>query len=249
MIIIKKLKLFSILIIIIIIGSSCSSIFESDNISDVNTNSKISNISNENDSKDNSEEVSINKNNDINNENDFEENSKLEFILPKEKQDYFKEVDITFINSYQDDFTYPIDAISLEEPLTISVMLPTHVNPTNATVDTIGGYEVKGINPTTGDDSIIIISGLYKISDLMPFNENLSPFFRFFNKGDFDSVANYGTMRIKTLNNLEGILYLLDNDNCYVYLKVNDYILRMTISDNNERSSTLLYIMQSVKIK
>lgn len=228
MIIIKKLKLFSILIIIIIIGSSCSSIFESDNISDVNTNSKISNISNE---------------------NDFEENSKLEFVLPKEKQDYFKEVDITFINSYQDDFTYPIDAISLEEPLTISVMLPTHVNPTNATVDTIGGYEVKGTNPTTGDDSIIIISGLYKISDLMPFNENLSPFFRFFNKGDFDSVANYGTMRIKTLNDLEGILYLLDNDNCYVYLKVKDYILRMTISDNNERSSTLFYIIQSVKIK
>lgn len=83
----------------------------------------------------------------------------------------------------------------------------------------------------------------------MPFNENLSPFFRYFNKGDFDSVANYGTMRIKTLNNLEGILYLLDNDSCYVYLKVKDYILRMTISDNNERSSTLFYIIQSVKIK
>lgn len=227
-IIIKKLKLFSILIIIIIIGSSCSLIFESDNISDVNTNSKISNISDENDS---------------------EENRKLEFILPENMQDYFKEVDITFKNSYQDDFTYPTGAISLEEPLTISVMLPTHVNPSNAIVDTIGGYVTEGKNPTTGDNSIIIISGLYKISDLMPFNENLSPFFRFFNKGDFDSVSNYGTIRIKTLNDLEGILYLLDNDSGDVYLKVKDYILKMTISDNNERSSTLFYIIHSVKIK
>lgn len=219
--------------------------FGSDDIPDANLNS-----SNKNNPEENVKEV-INKNDETNisYENDYEENAELEFVLPKEKQDYFKEVDITFINSYQDDFTYPIDAISLEEPLTISVMLPTHVNPTNATVDTIGGHVVKGTNPTTGDDSIIVISGLYKISDLMPFNENLSPFFRFFNKGDFDSVANYGTIRIKTLNNLEGILYLLDNDNCYVYLKVNDYILRMTISDNNERSSTLFYIIQSVKIK
>lgn len=187
--------------------------------------------------------------NSINNENNSEENVELEFVLPENMQDYFKEVDITFKNSYQDDFTYPIDAISIEEPLTISVMLPTHVNPTNAIVDTIGGYVTEGENQTTGDNSIIIISGLYKISDLMPFNENLSPFFRFFNKGNFDSVSNYGTMRIKTLNDLEGILYLLDNDNCYVYLKVKDYILRMTISDNNERSSTLFHIIQSVKIK
>lgn len=126
-IIIKKFVLFSI-ITIFFIGSSCSSMFGSDDIPNVNANS----INYDNNSKENAKDV-IDKGDELNisNENDSEEYAELEFVLPKNKQDYFKEVDITFKNSYQDDFTYPIDSISLEEPLTISVMLPTHVNPTN----------------------------------------------------------------------------------------------------------------------
>ncbi|QSX06234.1 hypothetical protein JYG23_01875 [Sedimentibacter sp. zth1] len=236
----KKFILFLILITIITVGTSCSSEFVDNDTSNVNNNANID-----------SEVCNIDHSNETNknNKNDSEENVKLEFSLSEDVQDYYKEVNVTFKNSYQDDFTYPAEDVELEEPLSISVLLPAHVNPTDGVVDTIGGYHVEGENPTTGKNSIIIISGLYKISDLMPFNENLSPFFRFFNKGNFDSDSNYGTIRIKTLNDLEGILFLNPHQSCTVYLKVEDYILRMTIYDDHERRSTLLHIIQSVKLK